>query len=496
MQEPPGEKGSVTLFTRHQLDLDVAPGPAGFYATDQSEHQPVPCSVALIAADGLAIISAVLAVFWCRGFLHGTSRLPLPLGAPFLSGELMVLLAAMFAYFTIKGRYVERIPFWPELRFVVSASFCVAGLEVAFSFLRHDIVARSPMLAVFPLFPLFAVTANRVVKQLLMQAGTWTMPVVILGDEVHGQTVEAALKLDRLLGYRVVGRVDPAAIMAAPAGARLSTLLNHFGGRRLLIALDGEGPLQRRIIDCALRERIPFGILCAPGARHASFYASRRLPGHDTRLLTFNDQLARPLARFMKSAMDLVLAGLLLVLAMPVFLAIAAVSWLDGGPIFFAHARIGAGGQAFHCLKFRTMVVNSGLVLEDALSKDPILAAEWKSTRKLIHDPRVTTLGRFLRSTSLDELPQLINVLRRDMSMVGPRPIVESEIHLYGEDIAHYYTARPGLTGLWQVSGRSTTTYARRVELDVWYVNNWTIRRDLAVLLKTIPVVLLRQGAC
>jgi Undecaprenyl-phosphate galactose phosphotransferase WbaP len=177
------------------------------------------------------------------------------------------------------------------------------------------------------------------------------------------------------------------------------------------------------------------------------------------------------------------------------FVILAIASRMDGGPVLFAHRRVGAGGRPFYCLKFRTMVVNADRVLADFIAKDPDLAAEWEACRKLVNDPRVTRVGRILRKTSLDELPQLINVLRGEMSLVGPRPIVESEVPLYGEAIAHYYATRPGLTGLWQVSGRSNTSYTRRVQLDVWYVNNWTIWNDIAVILKTIPVVLRRQGA-
>ncbi len=206
--------------------------------------------------------------------------------------------------------------------------------------------------------------------------------------------------------------------------------------------------------------------------------------------------LSERLSLFLKGVMDVCLGALLLALAGPLFLAIMAASGLDGGPIFFAHRRVGAGGRSFYCLKFRTMVVDAERVLEAALAQDPVMAAEWISSRKLTRDPRITPIGRFLRKTSLDELPQLINVLRRDMSLVGPRPIVENEIHFYGESIARYYAIRPGLTGLWQISGRSNVSYGRRVELDTWYVNNRTIWRDLTVLLKTVPVVLCRQGAC
>ena len=176
-------------------------------------------------------------------------------------------------------------------------------------------------------------------------------------------------------------------------------------------------------------------------------------------------------------------------------IAVALLIVRDGGPAIFAHQRIGANGRRFGCLKFRTMVVDAAAVLELSLARDPALAAEWASTRKLRHDPRVTPIGRVLRRTSLDELPQLLNVLRGDMSLVGPRPIVADEIPRYERDIDYYYDTRPGLTGLWQVSGRSETTFQQRVRLDSAYVRNWTIWHELTILVKTVTVVLGRRGA-
>ena len=141
------------------------------------------------------------------------------------------------------------------------------------------------------------------------------------------------------------------------------------------------------------------------------------------------------------------------------------------------------------------MVSNSSDVLRALLERDPAAKAEWDDTQKLTNDPRITHIGRLLRATSLDELPQLINILRQDMSLVGPRPIVEQEIVRYGENIVYYYETKPGLTGLWQVSGRSDTSYVQRVQLDCWYVRNWSMWHDVAILAKTVPAVLLRKGA-
>jgi UDP-galactose-lipid carrier transferase len=216
---------------------------------------------------------------------------------------------------------------------------------------------------------------------------------------------------------------------------------------------------------------------------------------HDVVMLVSRNNLARPFSRILKAAFDHVVAMVLLVLLAPLLLALSMMVRLDGGPAFYRHRRIGAGGRSFDCIKFRTMVPDSDSVLRRMLAEDPAAAEEWAATQKLRNDPRVTRLGQFLRRSSLDELPQLLNVLRGEMSLVGPRPIVQAEIARYADDIDYYYETKPGLTGLWQVSGRSDTSYARRVRLDVWYVRNWTLWHDIAILLKTIPAVFLQRGA-
>ena len=197
-----------------------------------------------------------------------------------------------------------------------------------------------------------------------------------------------------------------------------------------------------------------------------------------------------------KRALDIVGAGVGLVLLAPFFLIVALMVRADGGPAFFAHQRVGRGGKLFGCLKFRSMVIDSQARLEALLANDPAARAEWEATRKLKNDPRITRIGRFLRSTSLDELPQLINVLRGEMSLVGPRPVQEAEIdRYYGASAAHYMAVRPGITGLWQVSGRSETSYESRVALDVSYVSRPSLLADISILLRTPVAVLSRRGA-
>ena len=189
-------------------------------------------------------------------------------------------------------------------------------------------------------------------------------------------------------------------------------------------------------------------------------------------------------------------AVVLLLALSPLLLITAFLIWQrDGAPILYGHYRVGRGGKLFRCLKFRTMLRDSDRVLADLLRDDPKSRTEWQADQKLLNDPRITPVGRFLRSSSLDELPQLLNVVRGEMLLVGPRPVTVAELTRYGMVRWHYLSVRPGITGLWQVSGRNNTTYEERVVLDARYVENRSLRGDLVILLRTILVVILKDGA-
>jgi len=194
--------------------------------------------------------------------------------------------------------------------------------------------------------------------------------------------------------------------------------------------------------------------------------------------------------------LDIAGASAMLVIALPVLLILALLLKLDSrGPLFFVQRRIGRGGREFPCIKFRTMCCDADVVLQSHLAKWPDARLEWQRDHKLRNDPRITRLGRTVRKLSLDEFPQLINVLRGEMSLVGPRPIVWSEVARYGRYFEEYCAVRPGLTGLWQVSGRNDVSYRRRVSMDCYYVRNRTLLLDLKILLKTAPVVLGTRGS-
>ena len=196
-----------------------------------------------------------------------------------------------------------------------------------------------------------------------------------------------------------------------------------------------------------------------------------------------------------KRLLDVVGSLLLALLLSPLLLVVALALARDRGPILYSHSRTGRHGRSFGCLKFRTMVPNAEQALRDLLHKNPDLQREWMRDQKLRDDPRVTAIGRFLRRTSLDDLPQLWNVLKGDMSLVGPRPVVREEWQRYGRRLTTFLAAKPGVTGLWQVMGRSDACYRRRVALDSYYVRKRSLLMDVFILLRTVKVVLGGRGA-
>lgn len=203
-----------------------------------------------------------------------------------------------------------------------------------------------------------------------------------------------------------------------------------------------------------------------------------------------------PTGGVLKRVFDVSAALTALVLISPLFLMLMLLVKLsDRGPAFYGHRRVGHSGKSFRCLKFRTMVVDGDKVLQAYLHANPKATEEWLATRKLQNDPRVTLVGAVLRKLSLDELPQLINIIRGEMSIVGPRPVVEDELELYETAAIYYLQSRPGLTGLWQVSGRNDVSYASRVAFDTHYVKNWSLGSDMMIIAKTIPAVCLSRGS-
>ena len=226
------------------------------------------------------------------------------------------------------------------------------------------------------------------------------------------------------------------------------------------------------------------------------------MPGSlsDQELITVGSALASRTpasGKFLKRIIDVSIASGMLIVLTPVMLLTAlAVMITSPGPILFRQERLGCNGRTFECLKFRSMRIDAEEILASLLNAQPHLRKEWDCNQKLRHDPRITAIGAFLRHSSLDELPQLINVIRGEMSLVGPRPIVLSEVPKYGRHITSYFSVKPGLTGIWQVTGRNDSSYERRVAADVVYAKSNTVWLDLKILAMTIPAVLSGRGSC
>jgi exopolysaccharide production protein ExoY len=195
-----------------------------------------------------------------------------------------------------------------------------------------------------------------------------------------------------------------------------------------------------------------------------------------------------------KRAFDVILAVPLLIIFSPLFVVSSMLVAMDGGPVIYGHKRVGHAGRTFPCYKFRTMIMDAPDILDEYLALHPTAAVEWQQCQKLDTDPRITGIGQLLRRTSLDEVPQLLNVIRGEMSLVGPRPVTETELSRYGEHASSYMAARPGMTGLWQVSGRNRLSYAERVALDMEYLRTQSLWRDFVILFKTVKVLIIGDG--
>ncbi|MFO1074481.1 MAG: undecaprenyl-phosphate galactose phosphotransferase WbaP [Geminicoccaceae bacterium] len=418
---------------------------------------------------------------------------------------LALLISACLVLFHHFGHYSRRRQLWQEFGDIAGIAAVALVFDLALLYLLKVNFSRVWVLAswllVVPAIPL----VRRLVKHVALELGGWLQPTVILGTGPNAREIAAAYDArNNHLGYQVQAFLDPApeaaegtievagrTIPVVPLDATAKELPGWLGQPHLVVALELDG-----MLACP-------GLIESLSFHHGDIDVIsplKGLPINNTRVshffsrdilsLRIHNNLARPWPQLVKRAFDVLAAGALLLFVSPLMALIAwQIRRTDGGGVIFAHTRIGRHGQLFRCYKFRTMVANSAEVLAELLANDPAARAEWEKDRKLRHDPRITAIGRFLRKTSLDELPQLLNILKGEMSLVGPRPVVPDELELYGEAQIYYLQARPGLTGLWQISGRNDLDYDRRVALDTWYVRNWTLWYDVLILFRTLLVV-------
>ncbi len=412
------------------------------------------------------------------------------------------------AIFAAKGHYARRKAFWDEAGEILFVFSLLLGLNAAIAFSGKWAFSRLWLFSTW-ILAFFLLPAMRLgIRRILQWTGLWMRPVVIVGGGQNALEAMKALDSDSMLGFRVQKFLVPETaccrenfpmgLPAEPIGDKLLETLAGMGNPHVVLALDMEQwETQERLVRL-LGLNYP-NLAISPPLRGLPLFGLEVMHffSHEVLMLRVRDNLARPGPRIFKRLFDLAVVLLLIVFLSP-FLAFVAL-WIrmgDGGPAIYAQERIGRGGRVFRCLKFRSMVVDADARLAEYLLVHPEMKEEYERTFKLKNDPRITAVGHFLRRTSLDELPQLFNVLRGEMSLVGPRPVTQRELAEYYGDIAGLYLqVRPGISGLWQVSGRSDTTYSERIYLDSWYVKNWSLWYDIVILLRTITVVFHRQGA-
>ncbi|WP_298758227.1 sugar transferase [uncultured Campylobacter sp.] len=430
------------------------------------------CILIILAVDIFGIWLCFGLAVVLKNLLYGDSVL-LDIGRYQGFAPSYVIMIFLFFY---QGIYSRRYDFWHESRILVRSCFfglllslaLLALIKVNYEFSRASFILSFAFMAVvLPIFKL-------ITKRELFKFGLWQKRAKILGE---GEEFESAVLESAYLGYvRALGSdYDVLFIGGSRLGAKaLNELIEHNIRKN------------KEILFTPVLRSYDF-----TQADIYSVFASR------TSLFAIRNSLKSPLNLALKRGLDLALIFLALPLLVPIFGVIALMMKLKEpkGRIFFSHQRMGFGGKPFGCLKFRSMKENGDEILAQYLKQNPQEVEYFEKYHKYEHDPRITKLGDFLRKSSLDELPQLINVLKGEMSIVGPRPCAQYERKDMGEYADLILAVKPGITGLWQVSGRSDVDFATRAGMDAWYMKNWSIWNDIVIIIKTFKVVLVREGA-
>lgn len=452
--------------------------------------------------DYIAIVCAEWVAIVLRNFLMPGPDYFLPFEFIYV---IIPLSCAAIMY--LNGLYYHASQFWRVIQRMFKSVLWTVMFLVLVQFARHDAEKISRLFAIiFMIFGFFFLVMFRwFSRKILVFTGLARTKTLLIGGGSLLESMLPHLSDELNINYDFVGILsDEMPVGKEIAGikvlGRFSDLKHTINDLRIshVIIFSQKMSLaaMRRIINAV--EPIVPSVAVVPylagipnyNVSVESFYEERSM------MFMLKNNLSNPFYVMAKRVFEwtLTLAGTIMISPILVIIAI----WIhrdSPGPIFFKHKRIGKNGKEFYCLKFRSMCVDSKERLEELLARDPEARAEWERDFKLKNDPRITKSGAFLRKTSLDELPQIFNVLKGDMSLVGPRPIVAEEIERYHEHIVDYYMVRPGITGLWQVSGRSDTGYEERVAMDSWYVRNWSIWMDLVILVRTIKIVIGCKGS-
>ncbi|WP_337264284.1 MULTISPECIES: undecaprenyl-phosphate galactose phosphotransferase WbaP [unclassified Serratia (in: enterobacteria)] len=416
-----------------------------------------------------------------------------------------VMLAALcVSWFWIRLRhYTYRKPFWFELKEILRTLLIFSVLDLALVAFSKWQFSRYVWVLTWSLAFLLVPLARTITKHLLNKYGFWQKHTIIIGSGKNACDAYAALQSEEVLGFSICAFFSTATecekeLLGIPVICNEEELWLQCDSEstQFIVALEFDEHALRDEWLKKLAKHQCRSVSVIPTLRGVPLYGTDMsfIFSHEVMILRVSNNLAKRTSRFLKRTFDIAGSLAILILLSPILAILTYLVSKDGGNAIYGHERIGRDGHKFKCLKFRSMVVNSGEVLRQLLETSPEARAEWDKDFKLKNDPRITRIGAFIRKTSLDELPQLFNVLKGEMSLVGPRPVIEQELERYAGDVDYYLMAKPGMTGLWQVSGRNNVDYDTRVYFDAWYVKNWSLWNDIAILFKTINVVLKRDG--
>ena len=410
-----------------------------------------------------------------------------------------VWIPAVFIFFLFyTGAHKRIVPFFEIIKNTLCATFYAAVATIFILYLIHSIndVSRFFVITFFIMSFILICIMHQILVSVFNKLDILKEPVLFIGANRTTDTIIDYLKHNNCFGVRVVDIIDGnftdnykrdlEKTIDVIVNTKVKTVvISSASTDKMAKIVTDIQPLVKNIIFTPNLINIPIANL-----------SINKLPIENIVLLTIKNNLALRRNRIIKYVFDMVLTIIGTFCISPILLCIALWIYKDSpGPVIFKHMRVGKDGKEFPCYKFRSMCVDAKEKLEELLKNDPQAREEWDRDFKLKHDPRITKSGAFLRKTSLDELPQIFNVLKGEMSLVGPRPIIKEEMKRYGSHIDDYLMVKPGIAGIWQCSGRSDTTYQERVQMDSWYVRNWSIWLDIMILWQTLKAVFAKKGA-
>ena len=419
-----------------------------------------------------------------------------------LSGIYALSIIIVLMIFAYRGHYSWRTPWWEQVKHVGTLCFFMLLITVLINYVAIPLLPSQPLLLLIWALAIPTILLFRLIgRMFLKKLNHWNIKTVLVGNTQNIIDTIIALKSEFYLTYDINHVVllesDSHIFKNTYPDIAIKNNLDDVKSHSMVILCLDENNQSVMLNFVTQIKKIGAKFAIVPPTSGFSFYGLKPqyFFGYNIVLMESQYRLRTFWGRLIKNTMDRCMALTALILLAPVFGLLMIKVRQDGGPAFYFQNRIGKDGKPFKCWKFRSMVTNSAEMLKEILEKDSIAREEYARDFKLKNDPRITKIGHFLRKSSLDEIPQLWNVLKGEMSIVGPRPIVKAEEAFYGDKFNHYLSVRPGITGLWQVSGRNDVTYDQRVALDTWYVENWSIWNDLVIVFKTSFVVLYRKGA-